>query len=289
MKKFFVALFMLLSVPAFATGVDSTVSTADCDNATLNTYTGTSNLSAGWQPNTIDLHWYADSDTTTEMNVANASQSCTYDGTLTPPATIPTKTGYTFKGWTVRGLPAGYTRLQYIESTGTQWIDTGIKLASTDVIFTEFKNTTSSSYGGLYGVYKSGQSSAFYANQTYYAYDGNNTKIDTTISVDANWHKLTHDFVQGIFQLDNTIKNFTPFTFTNTVNNHLFERYSSSYGYNFTGAVKIYRISRNGNLVRDLIPAKRNSDNVVGMWDTVSKTFFTNAGTGSFIAGPVVQ
>ena len=276
---------ILISAPTFATGVSSTATSADCDNATLDTYSGTSNLQAGWQPNTIDLHWYNGDD---ELTVPSASQSCVYDGTLTLPTTIPTKTGYTFKGWTVRGLPAGYTRLQYIESTGTQWIDTGIKLASTDVIFTEFKNTTSSSYGGLYGVYKSGQSSAFYANQTYYAYDGNNTKIDTTISVDANWHKLTHDFVQGIFQLDNTIKNFTPFTFTNTVNNHLFERYSSSYGYNFTGAVKIYRISRNGNLVRDLIPAKRNSDNVVGMYDTVSKTFFTNAGTGTF-TGPVEQ
>ncbi len=32
----------------------------------------------------------------------SASQSCTYDGTLTPPATIPQKTGYTFKGWRVR-------------------------------------------------------------------------------------------------------------------------------------------------------------------------------------------
>ena len=30
------------------------------------------------------------------------SQSCVYDGTLTPPATIPTKTGYTFKGWRVK-------------------------------------------------------------------------------------------------------------------------------------------------------------------------------------------
>jgi hypothetical protein len=46
---------------------------------------------------------------------------------------------------------------------------------------------------------------------------------------------------------------------------------------------------KNGTLVRYLIPAKRNSDNVVGMYDTVSKTFFTNAGSGAFIAGPVVQ
>ncbi len=36
------------------------------------------------------------------MEVDNASSNCTYDSTLTPPSTIPTRTGYTFKGWRVR-------------------------------------------------------------------------------------------------------------------------------------------------------------------------------------------
>ena len=31
----------------------------------------------------------------------------------------------------------------------------------------------------------------------------------------------------------------------------------------------------------------RNSDGEVGMYDTVTKQFFTNAGTGKFIAEPV--
>ena len=41
-------------------------------------------------------------------------------------------------------------------------------------------------------------------------------------------------------------------------------------------------------MIADYIPAKRNSDNVLGMYDTVSGTFFTNQGTGSFVAGPEV-
>ena len=94
---------ILISAPLFATGVSSTASSADCDNSTLNTYTGTSNLQADWTANTIALHWYNDD---TELTVPSASQSCVYDGTLTPPATIPTKTGYTFKGWRVRQASA---------------------------------------------------------------------------------------------------------------------------------------------------------------------------------------
>lgn len=37
-----------------------------------------------------------------------------------------------------------------------------------------------------------------------------------------------------------------------------------------------------------LIPCKRNSDDKLGMYDTVTETFFANNGTGDFIAGPAV-
>ena len=41
-----------------------------------------------------------------------------------------------------------------------------------------------------------------------------------------------------------------------------------------------------GDLVFNGIPARRDSDGVLGIYDTVSNNFFTNAGTGTFIAGP---
>ena len=90
----------VFSAPLFATDIPSFVSTADCKNNPLQTYSGTSNLQADWQANTIQLHWY--NGDTEIQNVPSESQSCVYDGTLTPPATIPTKTGYTFKGWRVK-------------------------------------------------------------------------------------------------------------------------------------------------------------------------------------------
>ncbi len=101
------AISILISAPTFARiSCDNSLNgnCPNCVNSNLQTYSGTSNLQANWQANTIQLHWYEDSDATTEMNVASASQSCVYDGALTPPATIPTKTGYTFKGWRVRQI-----------------------------------------------------------------------------------------------------------------------------------------------------------------------------------------
>ena len=54
---------------------------------------------------------------------------------------------------------------------------------------------------------------------------------------------------------------------------------------------KIYKMKvfENNVLVLDLLPAKRNSDGEIGMYDTVSGTFFTNQGTGTFTAGPLAN
>ncbi|MBQ0013374.1 MAG: hypothetical protein KBS86_02280, partial [Proteobacteria bacterium] len=40
-------------------------------------------------------------------------------------------------------------------------------------------------------------------------------------------------------------------------------------------------------LKQNLIPAKRNSDGAIGMYDTVTDKFYGNSGSGSFVAGPV--
>ena len=49
-----------------------------------------------------------------------------------------------------------------------------------------------------------------------------------------------------------------------------------------------FKVWQNNVLVQYLIPAMRNSDSVVGMYDAVSGTFYENAGTGSFIAGDII-
>lgn len=35
----------------------------------------------------------------------------------------------------------------------------------------------------------------------------------------------------------------------------------------------------------EFVPCYRKSDGEIGMYDTVSKTFYTNAGTGTFLKG----
>lgn len=293
MKKFFVALLMLLTIPAFATGVGSTASNADCDNATLNTYTGTSNLSAGWQPNTIALHWY-NGDTEITSGVQT---SCTYDGTLTPPSTIPTKTGYTFKGWRVRSvLPAGYTKLEYIESTSTQYIDTGYIPNQNTKVELSYQYTGSSSTQ----LRRFGSREAGSTNGIFLGYKSVNTTIlsitygNQTFETDSGY-KNTSPHIEVIdknkYYFDGVLEHiFTEETFTCPSTAVIFAGKQMETTGNISDMKCFYcKLYDDGTLVRNFIPAKRISDNEIGLYDTVTNTFFTNAGTGDFIAGPEVS
>ena len=94
-------LFVFISV-SFATTPDipATTTTVSCNDSAINTNNAPANLEINWEANTINLRWY--SNNTLIQNVPAVSSSCEYDSTLTPPATIPTRTGYTFTGWRVR-------------------------------------------------------------------------------------------------------------------------------------------------------------------------------------------
>ena len=195
---------------------------------------------------------------------------------------------YLIKKQTNGGLPPGYKRLEYIRATGTQYINTGLKLASTDYIMARFKNTSSEGAGALYGIFKSGESSTFYANGTYYCYNSSNTKVNTGISVDTNWHNVIHAFNHGVLIIDETYTSFTPFTFTNTNNCPLFARtYNNAIGYYFSGEVAYWQVYRNDTLYMDLVPCI-DPNNEVGMYDMVNGSFYGNSGSGSFTAGPEV-
>jgi len=99
MKKLVVLFLLMFSTASFASGIDANATDASCDNTTLETYSGTANVEINWIPNTIQTRWY-DGNTLIDTTNTNAG-SCEYDDVLNRP-TNPTRTGYTFTGWTVR-------------------------------------------------------------------------------------------------------------------------------------------------------------------------------------------
>lgn len=211
------------------------------------------------------------------------------NGTPTPsaPVDIVCNNG-TLKMRHRSGLPSGYKLLEYVGGSGSQYVITDVYLASTDVIECEYRNSSTTGYGAVYGVFKLGESSALYGNQTYYGYDQGNNKVDTEIRINTDWHSSRHDFVNGTLTIDDTTVTFTPFEFANTEKNAVLSRYyNNSYGYNWKGYIRKFKVTRGNEVICDLLPAK-NSNDVAGLYDLISGNFYTATG-GTLLEGNVVD
>ena len=298
MKKIFL-LFAMLILPALATDIpygNNGYNSTTCNSGVLQNDSGTVRLRARYEPNQISINWYSGD---TELN----STSCNYGGDLNilSASSVPTRPGYTFKGWKVTKVPGGYTELEYIQSNGTeaQYIDTGIPGNNNNYKFVvDFKVTNlSSSYiifgNGIKGIgdnynvwrlliYDEHGYTLFYTNTKSY-----NPRVTFSNSLrisDNQRYLISMDY-------NNATANGTEYNYNSyylgTTNNTTIKLFHEG---QVSTKVSIYScvVYDNDVLILDLIPARRDSDNVVGMFDTVSGTFFTNSGTGNFTAGPVV-
>ena len=201
-------------------------------------------------------------------------------------------------------VPAGYTQLEYIESTGTQYIDNIISLTADYSFEIIYKHSVDSGYQTLFAVYDGGgdDGSYSYGFMAGSSVNGNyvyskTSKTFTLAYDDTTRYTLYYDGInKKVYRNDAEIVDFSSlpgFVGTTGVAPRLLqmrsgEHYSGNFNYPFIGKVYGFRVwDGNGILVRSLVPAK-NSSNVIGMYDTVSGTFFTNQGTGDFTAGPAV-
>lgn len=205
--------------------------------------------------------------------------------------TIPISSVY--KGTTLvysaSRLPSAFQEVEYIESTGTQYIDTGFTPnQDTRIIFDYQKSsyaanrvigcretTTSKAYcfGGTSNTTPASNMASY------------NSQVATSLgALDLNRHTL--DFDKNQIYLDSALLNtFTYSNFTGYGNIYIGTINTGSITSNFQGNIYSCKIYDNGTLVRDFVPCYRKSDNVIGLYDKVNKVFYTNAGTGTFNKG----
>lgn len=193
-------------------------------------------------------------------------------------------------------LPAGYTELEYIQSTGTQYIDTDYVLSNNSRIDIDCQVNFTSEVNTLWGCYSgSGTYSLLgkLANDTrvYIQVSDISTSVSWKMldAVDALRHYRIADYVSKTYKVDDTTYSIADLTIappTNSVYVMANHRLNEA---RYTASMMLYEflIYENGTPTMDLVPAKRNSDDEIGVYDIVNNTFLTNAGTGSFVAGPV--
>lgn len=191
-----------------------------------------------------------------------------------------------------RNLPKGYIELEYIEGTGTQYIDTGyVPNVNTETKINFLTTTLPSSDAYMFHSSDGGDARVSLAITQHLIFFGDDlTETTNRITLPRFTANTAYDITVN---KDKAIVNGTEYNFTHTSvtlpTMGSMGLFGSRRGtLKCQGRVKSFSCNENNVLKINLIPARRNSDNVLGMYDTVSGTFFTNAGTGEFIAGPAV-
>lgn len=185
-------------------------------------------------------------------------------------------------------LPSDYIQLEYIQSSGSQYINTGFK-PNQD---TKISITVDFSLSGttwLYGSRTSAGSNSLgflcESNSKYrfdYASSTNElaTKPTGKFTINSDKNKC---YINGELVFTATYT-----TFASPVNMYIFNNNNNG-SLSGGSSAKLYNCSiyDNGVLIRNFIPCK-NESGTVGLYDSVNNQFYQNAGSGTFIAGPEI-
>ena len=184
-------------------------------------------------------------------------------------------------------LPNTYTRLAYIESTGTQYIDTSISYNTTSEFILEMQLSFTD-------VSLADQCFGFTGNTGRYCGLATNTWTYTNVKAVIGTKYNIKFIEQGANYT--TICNGVCAHGSNgninvptSMNMILF---ATHYSYNdatiaYYTKSKLYicRIYKDGKLIRNFIPCIRNSDGQVGLYDLITDDFYGSLGSDHFIAG----
>ena len=196
---------------------------------------------------------------------------------------------------TLRTLPYEYQEVEYIESTGTQYIDTGVVPSNKTQVDIEFEiSSTSEADAALFGARDGvGSSSSFviWANNhggntnstfAYSTYSSRkNLLLDTKYACKYSWAGM---FVNGE-QIGNPPSSDITFTCQSVALLLGVRTGTTLDNRRFIGKVYSAKIFDNVTLLRHFIPCYRKSDGEIGLYDLVNNVFYVNQGTGTLLKG----
>ena len=195
------------------------------------------------------------------------------------------------EGWVVERdtwVPQGCVELDYIESTGTQFLNLGVVFKNTDECYLDaslitfgsdkfiLAPSTWNNNNNRLGI-GGGHSVSFG-----YAYGAKGTNGSTL--------QKSKDTARHLFYYKNKTFGIEDLNATADVSNVTWGGDTSQlrlfYGYSSATSCKVYGYQqyRDGELIIDLAPVL-DRDGVACMYDKVSQTFLYNKGTGNFVAG----
>ena len=184
-----------------------------------------------------------------------------------------------------RELPKGFQEVEYLESSGTQWIDTGVTIdTATDEVELYYQLLDGTVYKWIFGEHDNnarfGLGSGDGADKKNVAYGSTTAK-----KADSYFYTKEHCFIansDGVYIDGTKMANYSSFSSTSTI--YLFSLNLNATNYSTYTRIWAYRHKRNGVLIRDLVPYLDASGRPC-MWDKVTRQPFYNLGTGEFTYG----
>lgn len=201
-------------------------------------------------------------------------------------------------------VPVGqYKSVDYIQSTGTQGMNIGWQPTSSNVIyeidFSDAIRETNNWHWLFGGMTDSNTRSGGLVYTTLWSHTGIMIPIGSGEKLETAWPNARTTWrieISGStvsLKVDGVSKGSATYSGYINAPVGLFgsgDSLDTTRAVGQTSKFKFYslKIWQDGDLVKDIIPALRVSDNALGIWDNVSETFIPNAGTGSdFLYGQV--
>jgi hypothetical protein len=201
--------------------------------------------------------------------------------------TIPVKKYFT----EITYLPDEYQRVEYIESSATQYIDTGFVPTQNTRAEGTFAVTDTRTTTNIYPTFFGAQNLANASDNRNFSvgYAPSTKMLHGLVSYTNNTkYKIKLSVADGYCINDVKYKDYT-WVGTPTVSLGLFTRKSSNNGFEacMQGTIRLYDFSlyENNVLIYNYIPCYRKSDNVIGLYDNINNVFHINQGTGTFKKG----
>ena len=209
------------------------------------------------------------------------------------------------KNLKILSLPAGYTELEYLESDGVAYINTDYTVNYTDVKVeykylkdsqltsnpwgVDLNNGTREMHGHIYNT------NGYYGNSSVVTNISQslNTVYTVTFEISSSvgygtWEITangTTNTYKGSGMNSWSVASYPDYIFASNAGNPTLNYYHMS------GRIYYLRYYKEGAVTPDrwFVPAKRDSDEVLGMYELITQTFFINAASsGTFTAGTVV-
>jgi hypothetical protein len=182
-------------------------------------------------------------------------------------------------------LPSYIVRCEYLESTGTQYIDLGYPLGYNNKVVVEALST----YTGSSDNYLLGNSVVAGQRLCLNLRNANGRQHFDGIYIDVNLYRENKSFYtiskEGIYCNEDFYNFKNTKEFVTEGNVYLSGSKLSYGGVGFKGKIYSCQIYENDVLVHDYIPAFNVNVSRAGMYDLVTGIFLTNNGKGEFSYG----